>query len=124
VQIIGDLLVFFEGFLPAVAVDADELAVNALGPAAEVVKLAANLLLPSAGRVRCEGEVGIGLFGAVCLFPGTPLSRRIWQSYLRAKVKVASPPADNGRQGELFSIGSTRGSKANGKGSSGIDINP
>src|SRR5262249_32829444 len=61
VQVVGDGPVLLQGLLPAVALDADELAVLAPGPAAEVVDLAADLLLPLAGRMRREGEVGVGL---------------------------------------------------------------
>jgi hypothetical protein len=55
--------------------------------------------------------------GAVCLFPGTPLSRRIWHSS-ELRVRVASPPAALARPRQLLSIGS----KAKGRRSSGIDV--
>jgi len=55
-QIVGDGLILLKSFLPAVALNADDLAVNALGPSAEVVNLAANLLLPGTGRVGRGGN--------------------------------------------------------------------
>lgn len=55
VKVVGYLLVLFQRILPAVALDADELAVDALGPAAEVVNFAANLLLPGAGQMGVRG---------------------------------------------------------------------
>src|SRR5262249_49330087 len=45
---------------PSVALDSGELAVDPLGPGAEVVNLAANFLHPLARDVRREGEVGVG----------------------------------------------------------------
>ena len=57
VEIVGYFLVLVEGVFPAVAFNADELAVDALGPSAEVVDFAANLLLPGTRRMGCEGEI-------------------------------------------------------------------
>jgi len=47
-------LVLLERFPPAVALDADQLAVDALAPVSEVVDLAADSLLPLAGGKRRE----------------------------------------------------------------------
>jgi hypothetical protein len=58
VQIVGDGLVLFQGFLPAVSVDAHQLSMNALGPTSEVVDLAPDLLLPGPAGVRRQGVVG------------------------------------------------------------------
>lgn len=82
-KVIGDLFILLKCFLPAVSVDSDELAINALGPPAEVADLAANLLLLGAGGVRCEREVWIGFYrlreplGTVRVFLGRSLSPRI-----------------------------------------------
>jgi hypothetical protein len=60
VEVIGLGLVLFEGLLPAVAFDADELTVDALGPATEIVDLATYLLLPGAAGVGRKGEFADG----------------------------------------------------------------
>jgi hypothetical protein len=77
VQVVGDGLVLFHGPLPAVALDALQLAVDPPGPPAKAVDLAPDLLLPCSAGVRAEGEVRVGLFGPVCRFTGTPLPSRI-----------------------------------------------
>src|SRR5947209_8516381 len=46
---LGDGLVPFQGFLPAVALDPHQLAVDPLGPLAEVVNLAPDFLPPGSG---------------------------------------------------------------------------
>ena len=62
-QIVGNSLVLFEGFLPAVAVDALQFAIDTLRPLAEVVDAAANLLPPRSARVWGERNVAEGFFG-------------------------------------------------------------
>jgi hypothetical protein len=50
----------FEGLLPAVALDADEFAVDNPAPLAETMDLAADLLLPRSAGVRVSGKSGHG----------------------------------------------------------------
>jgi hypothetical protein len=63
VQVVGDSLVRLQGFLPAVARDALQSAIDHLGPPAEVVNAAVDLLHPLAADVRRQREVSIGLLG-------------------------------------------------------------
>jgi hypothetical protein len=51
VHVVGLYLLLFPGFLPAVAVDPFQLAIDAACPSAEVANLAANLLLPCSAGV-------------------------------------------------------------------------
>jgi hypothetical protein len=97
-EVIGDFLVLGEGVLPAVALDADELAFDARGPSAEVVNLAANLLLPSARRMGREGKFGRGLLGPVRCFPGTLLSSRIKGYGATSTVKGSGGVASGGER--------------------------
>jgi hypothetical protein len=90
VQVFGLVPVEFQGLLPAILLDANELIVDPLGPIAEVVNLAADLLLPFAGRVRSEGEVWLWLLRPSCRFTELALSSRL---------KHALPPSSAGSGG-------------------------
>src|SRR5262249_54561502 len=77
VQVIGLGLVEFQGLFPAVAFDPNQLAVDAVGPLAEVVDLSPDLFLPGAAGVGGEGEVRIGLLRSVGRFTGLVFSSRL-----------------------------------------------
>src|SRR5262249_2549646 len=66
-----------QGFLPAVALDAAEFAIDPIGPPAEVVDLAADLLLPGPAGVRRQREVGVRLLREARGFTGTTLPSRM-----------------------------------------------
>jgi hypothetical protein len=65
VEVVALSLVQLQYFLPPVAVDAFELPVDPPPTLPEIVGLDVNLLLPRAGCVRGEWEVGIGFLGTV-----------------------------------------------------------
>jgi len=67
-----------EGFPPAVAWQALPLPVDLAAPAAEVVELAVDLLLPTAVGVGREGEVSLRL--------GRPVARRFSRRSLSSRL--------------------------------------
>src|SRR5262249_24719494 len=111
VQVVGNLLVLLEGFPPAVAVDTLELAVNAPGPAAEVVRTTENLLLPLARRVRAERESGIGLARPFCFSSARPVARIATHASPRALTGLGGvAPGGLHPAGGNFLVGSISGS--------------
>src|SRR5262249_48176385 len=77
VQVVSLSLVKFKGLLPAVAVDSRQLAVDEAAALAEVVDLAADLLLPGTAGVGRKRERGVRFLRAVGGFTRTRLSGRL-----------------------------------------------
>jgi hypothetical protein len=104
VQVIGLGLVLLQGLFPAIVFDPHELAVDPLGPTAEIVDLAADLLLSGTAGVGREGKVRVGLLRPLGCFTGAALLIRIARHGATSATsgQVASPPAAITRRGQLY----------------------